>query len=106
MAIPLPWCTVEARRSRARFNGSARRVNCPGVKDADGSVMPWLGLKQVPGLIQDAVIGGGMLPKLEACSHALHHGVGRVRIFPAQEVDQLPLFYFSRLQCGTEVLSA
>jgi acetylglutamate kinase len=78
----------------------------PGVKDADGSVMPWLGLKQVPGLIQDAVIGGGMLPKLEACSHALHHGVGRVRIFPAQEVDQLPLFYFSRLQCGTEVLSA
>ena len=81
-------------------------TDVPGVKSADGSVMPWLGLKQVPELIHDAVIGGGMLPKLEACRHALHHGVGRVRIFPAQEVHQLPLFYFSRLQCGTEVLSA
>jgi len=69
-------------------------------------VMPRVGLKQVPGLIHDAVIAGGMLPKLEACSHALHHGVGRVRIVPAQEVHQLPLFYLSKLQCGTEVLSA
>lgn len=80
-------------------------TDVPGVKNAEGAVMPWLGLKQVPGLINDAVIGGGMLPKLEACGHALHHGVGRVRIFPAQEVHQLPQFYFSKLECGTEVLS-
>ncbi len=80
-------------------------TDVPGVKNADGAVMPWLGLKQVPGLISDAVIGGGMLPKLEACGYALHHGVGRVRIFPAQEVHQLPQFYFSKLECGTEVLS-
>ena len=80
-------------------------TDVPGVKNAEGAVMPWLGMKQVPGLINDAVIGGGMLPKLEACGHALHHGVGRVRIFPAQEVHQLPQFYFSKLECGTEVLS-
>jgi acetylglutamate kinase len=81
-------------------------TDVPGVKGADGAVMPWLGLKQVPGLVNDSVIAGGMLPKLEACSHALHHGVGRVRILPSQEVHQLPQFYFAKLDCGTEVLSA
>jgi len=81
-------------------------TDVPGVKDAGGSVMPWLPLNSVPGLIRDRVIGGGMLPKLEACGHALQHGVGRVRILPAEQVDVLPQFYFSKLDCGTEVLVA
>src|SRR5213082_3799402 len=46
-------------------------TDVPGVKDADGTVMPWLTTKQVPALIADSVIAGGMLPKLEACSNAL-----------------------------------
>jgi len=94
-------CAVACRADALIF-----LTDVPGVKNAEGVVMPWLGLKHVPALINDAVIGGGMLPKLEACSHALHHGVGRVRIFPAQEVHQLPQFYFSKLDCGTEVVSA
>lgn len=81
-------------------------TDVPGVKDADGSVIPWLGLKQVQQLIGESVIAGGMLPKLEACGHALHHGVGRVRILPAEQVHMLPQFYFSKLDCGTEVLVA
>jgi acetylglutamate kinase len=44
-----------------------------------------------------------MLPKLEACRHALSKGVGRVRILPAAEADVLPQFYFAKLQMGTEV---
>jgi acetylglutamate kinase len=47
-----------------------------------------------------------MLPKLEACGHALMHGVGRVRILPAEQANLLPQFYFSKLDCGTEVLVA
>ena len=77
-----------------------------GVKGADGSVIPWLGVKQMTELIQQSVIKGGMLPKLEACSHALHHGVGRVRILPAEQAHVLPDFYFSKINCGTEVLVA
>lgn len=79
-------------------------TDVPGVKDADGSVIPWLRLKRVEQLIRESVIAGGMLPKLEACGHALHHGVGRVRIVPAEQAHMLPEFYFSKLECGTEVL--
>jgi len=77
-----------------------------GVKAADGSVIPWLNTKQVPGLIADAVIGGGMLPKLEACGNALKRGVGRVRILPAAQAEALPQFYFQKLEYGTEVVGA
>jgi acetylglutamate kinase len=77
-----------------------------GVKAADGSVIPWLPMTDVEELIRLSVISGGMLPKLEACGHALHHGVGRVRILPAEQAHVLPQFYFSKLGCGTEVLAA
>ncbi len=77
-----------------------------GVKGADGAVIHWLDLKQVPDLAKQAVIAGGMLPKLEACGQALKRGVGRVRILPAAQVEVLGQFYFSKLECGTEVIGA
>ena len=77
-----------------------------GVKDADGLVMPWLKVKDVADMVKQSVIGGGMLPKLEACTAALKKGVARVRILPAAQAEILPQFYFTKLECGTEVLSA
>ena len=81
-------------------------TDVPGVKDAQGSVIPWLNTSQVPALIENAVVAGGMLPKLEACRNALKRGVGRVRILPAAEVESLPQFYFQKLEFGTEVIGA
>jgi acetylglutamate kinase len=77
-----------------------------GVKDADGLVIRWLDLGTAAALTQSAVIAGGMLPKLQACKDALLHGVNRVRILPAAEVEALPEFYFSKIDSGTEVLVA
>jgi acetylglutamate kinase len=74
-----------------------------GVKDATGSVMPWLSTKQAAELAANSIISGGMLPKLHACGLALKQGVGRVRILPAAEVEMLPQFYLTKLSCGTEV---
>ena len=74
-----------------------------GVKDAAGSVMPWLSTKQAAELVAGSVISGGMLPKLRACGQALKQGVGRVRILPATEAEVLPQFYMTKLSCGTEV---
>ncbi len=81
-------------------------TDVPGVKDGEGSVIPWLNLKQIAELVQESVVAGGMLPKLEACGQALRKGVGRVRILPAANVEMLPQFYFMRLDCGTEVIVA
>lgn len=77
-----------------------------GVKDADGLVIRWLDLERADELTQQAVINGGMLPKMEACRNALLRGVNRVRILPASEVDALPEFYSMRIESGTEVLVA
>ena len=77
-----------------------------GVKDSQGTVMRWLETGQIAALIESSVVGGGMLPKLEACREALKKGVRRVRILPASQASCLSDFYFSRIECGTEVLVA
>ena len=81
-------------------------TDVPGVKGADGNVMRWLSLKQIPELERAMVVSGGMLPKLNACRDALTHGVKRVRILPAEAAAQLPDLCSTRVQDGTEVMVA
>ena len=81
-------------------------TDVPGVKNADGSVIPWLSTKQAEDMMAGSVISGGMLPKLAACKQALKEGVGRVRILPAAEAETLPQFYLTKIECGTEVTCA
>ena len=77
-----------------------------GVKGADGNVMRWLSLKQIPELERAMIVSGGMLPKLAACKDALTHGVKRVRILPAESAASLPDLISSRVNDGTEVMVA
>ncbi len=81
-------------------------TDVPGVLAADGSVMRWLSLNQIPELTAQEVIKGGMLPKLSACREALLNGVKRVRILPAKEADLLPDLCSARIPHGTEVMVA
>jgi acetylglutamate kinase len=81
-------------------------TDVPGVKGADGAVMRWLSLKEIPALEQQAIVSGGMLPKLNACKEALLNGVKRVRILPAQSAGLLPELISSRVNDGTEVIAA
>ena len=81
-------------------------TDVPGVKGADGNVMRWLSLKEIPALERAMVVSGGMLPKLNACREALTHGVKRVRIFPAEAAAALPDLINSRVNDGTEVMVA
>jgi len=81
-------------------------TDVPGVKGADGNVMRWLSLKEVPELEARSVVSGGMLPKLNACKDALLHGVKRVRILPAESAAVLPDLINSRVNDGTEVIAA
>lgn len=91
-------CAVACRASALIF-----LTDVPGVKDADGSVIRWLSLPMISQMVASSLVSGGMLPKLEACKHALNRGVGRVRIFPASEASALAQFYFEKSAAGTEV---
>lgn len=81
-------------------------TDVPGVKGADGSVMRWLTLAQIPALEKQQIISGGMLPKLNACRQALLGGVKRVRILPAESAALLPDICTTRVNDGTEVMVA
>jgi acetylglutamate kinase len=81
-------------------------TDVPGVKGADGNVMRWLSLAQIPALEKASVVSGGMLPKLNACRDALLHGVKRVRILPAESAALLPDICSTRVNDGTEVMVA
>jgi acetylglutamate kinase len=81
-------------------------TDVPGVRDANGDVMRWLSVDKIAALIQDAVITGGMLPKLSACREALLQGVKRVRILPAELAGVLPDLCSARVTHGTEVMVA
>ena len=81
-------------------------TDVPGVKGADGNVMRWLTLAQIPAMEQAQVVSGGMLPKLNACREALTHGVKRVRILPAEAASLLPDLVSTRVPDGTEVIAA
>jgi acetylglutamate kinase len=94
-------CAVACRADALVF-----LTDVAGVKDADGTVIRWLDLRRVVQLTSASVIAGGMLPKLEACQHALRSGVGRVRILPAAHSEVLPELCFSRVDLGTEVMLA
>ena len=76
------------------------------MKDAAGAVIANLSIDQIERLIQDDVVSGGMLPKLDACKRALKNGVDRVRILPAAQAEMLHDFYLTKVDCGTEVMVA
>ena len=81
-------------------------TDVPGVKGADGEVLRWLTLAEIPALEQQQIVFGGMLPKLNACKAALIGGVGRVRILPAESAALLPDICTTRVNDGTEVMVA
>ena len=81
-------------------------TDVPGVKGATGEVLRWLSIDQIAGMAKDAIISGGMLPKLGACRQALLNGVKRVRILPAEAAGSLPDLCSARVPHGTEVMVA
>jgi acetylglutamate kinase len=74
-----------------------------GVRDASGSLIASLSENNIPGLVANGTISGGMLPKLQACTSALRRGVGRVRILTASRADCLPGLHLNKDLIGTEV---
>lgn len=49
-------------------------------KDDPSSLIPSVDIKEIPKMIEDGIICGGMIPKVECCVDALKNGVGKVFI--------------------------
>ncbi|HMK88441.1 MAG TPA: acetylglutamate kinase [Methylocystis sp.] len=55
-------------------------TDVPGVLDKDKKLIQELKVSDIPGLIADGVITGGMIPKVETCMYAIERGVEGVVI--------------------------
>jgi len=75
-----------------------------GVKDKDGGLLSTLKVNQARKLIQDGVVGEGMIPKVECCMEALKGGVGKTHIIDGRVKHAVLLEIFTKEGVGTEVV--
>jgi acetylglutamate kinase len=81
-------------------NGVRRDKNDPA------SVIHSLTASEARQLIQDGVIAGGMIPKVEACLSTLDRGVGKVHIIDGQLRHSLLLEIYTTAGVGTEIVQS
>jgi acetylglutamate kinase len=72
-----------------------------GVLDKDKTLITELSLAQIPGLIADGTISGGMIPKVETCIEAVRQGVKGATILDGTVPHALLLELFTEGGIGT-----
>jgi acetylglutamate kinase len=74
-----------------------------GVKDKDGRLISTLNRKDIPRLIEDGTISGGMIPKVNCCLEALAGGVEKAHIIDGRVENAVLLELFTDRGVGTEI---
>ena len=74
-----------------------------GVLDKAGHLLSLLGLEEVPKLIADGTIHGGMIPKVETFMAAIDAGVGAATIIDGRVPLALLLELFTEHGIGTQI---
>ena len=75
-----------------------------GILDRDKKLLPSLDRQAVERLQDEAVIDGGMLPKVEACLRALDGGVAKTHIIDGRVPHAVLLELFTDRGVGTEIV--
>ena len=70
----------------------------PGDED---SLIHVLRTEDVPGLVEQGVISGGMIPKMEGCVEAIHGGVEKVHILDGRIPHSILIELLSDRGIGT-----
>ena len=78
-------------------------TDVPGVKDREGSLLSSIELAEVPLLIDNGTITGGMIPKVTCCADALQGGVGKAHIVDGRVEHAILLEMFTDVGIGTEI---
>ncbi|MEG1577409.1 MAG: acetylglutamate kinase [Oscillospiraceae bacterium] len=77
------------------------------LRDAkdESTLLPVVELSQVPGLIKDGIISGGMIPKVDCCVEAVRSGVKSAVILDGRVPHSLLIELLSNEGMGTMLLS-
>jgi acetylglutamate kinase len=81
----------------------------PGVlrdKDDPTSLVHTLGAEEARRLIREGVVGGGMIPKVEACLETLQRGVKKIHIVDGRVRHSLLLEIYTTSGVGTEIVQS
>jgi acetylglutamate kinase len=81
----------------------------PGVlrdKDDPTSLVHTLSAEEARRLIREGVVGGGMIPKVEACLETLRRGVKKIHIVDGRVRHSLLLEIYTTSGVGTEIVQA
>jgi len=68
------------------------------------SLMPTIRMREIDSLIEEGLVAGGMLPKVEACRTALMGGVYKTHIIDGRIPHSLLLEVFTEGGIGTEIV--
>ncbi len=82
-------------------------TDVPGIckkKDDPKTLFSTVKVKEVPKLLRNGIISGGMIPKIEACLHALKFGVHKTHIIDGTLPHALLLEIFTPKGVGTEIV--
>ncbi len=72
--------------------------------DDPDSVIATLKVSEAGALMEEGVIGGGMLPKVASCLEAIHAGVRKVHMIDGRMPHSLLLEIFTNKGVGTEII--
>ena len=75
-----------------------------GVKDKKGELLSTLRVNQAGKMIQEGIVGSGMIPKVECCVNALKGGVEKTHIIDGRIKHAVLLEIFTKEGIGTEVV--
>ena len=74
-----------------------------GVKDKEGNLISTIDVRQVPELIDNETITGGMIPKINCCLDAIAEGVQKTHIIDGRMEHACLLEIFTDKGIGTAV---
>ena len=81
-------------------------TDVPGVlrdPDDSSSLIQKIRVSEVPGLIEEGIISGGMIPKIETCVKAIENGVKSCHIIDGRKKHSLLLEVFTTEGIGTMI---
>ncbi len=79
-------------------------TDVPGVLDKEGKLISSLNRETALNLMDDGVITGGMIPKVNCCLKALAQGVGKAHVIDGRVLHAVILEIFTDHGIGTEIV--